>query len=642
MEYSDFFKANIQKLRINSSGQALGLCPLHEDHHPSFSCNLEEGLWKCHGCEKSGNVFQLAKLLSVPAPDNETQIKKEIPETSFLQEIARYTYEDENGKALFQVRRYFPKSFRQFHFDDQGHWTPGLNRTHTVLYKLPEILKSETVYIVEGEKDAETLSAWNIPATCNSMGAGKWKEEYSECLRDKSVVVIPDNDEVGFNHGNDVIKKLWGIAKAIKLVTLPFGKDISEWKKLGGTKKDLARLVRASHLLSQIPISEIQRQVLSSSSKTIQLITLKDLLAEPEEKIDWTVEGLFSKGGLSLIVAKPKTGKSTLARQLALAVSKGESFLGRETEKGLVIYLALEERREDVKSHFRSMGAQEEENLNLKIFAGMAPSDALEQVRSIAEREKPLLIVVDTLARLTRIKDLNDYSQVITGLQPLLAISREVKSHVCLLHHSKKGESKGIDSALGSIGIVGTVDTILEMNRSEKYRTISSIQRSGEDLEETVLSFDKETRISSLGGNKEQCEIDRLGESILEFLSQQEEAIPEKMIDESIEGTRSYYKKALKKLREERKITRIGEGKKNFPYLYSLASKNTGSLVRNIECEPANQNLKNDTSSQDIKTYSGSENISLFEQGPRSHEPVFSEGKKAEDEPVEGSVANEF
>jgi RecA-family ATPase len=64
-------------------------------------------------------------------------------------------------------------------------------------------------------------------------------------------------------------------------------------------------------------------------------------------------------GTFSLAVAKPKVGKSTFARNLALAVSKGIPFLGRETKQGSVIYLALEERVEDITADFRAMGASE-------------------------------------------------------------------------------------------------------------------------------------------------------------------------------------------------------------------------------------------------------------------------------------------
>lgn len=360
----------------------------------------------------------------------------------------------------------------------------------------------------------------------------------------------------------------------------------------------------------------LMRDKAAPTEKNLVLVSLRDLLAEPDESTDWIVDGLLPKGGLSVIVAKPKAGKSTLARQLALCVARGEDFLSRETAAGLVVYLALEERRGDVKGHFRAMGADGEEPI--KVFAGMAPADAIAHVREMAMIERPVLIVVDTLARLARIKDLNDYAQTTEGIQPLLAIAREVGSHVCLLHHARKGESKGIDSILGSTGIAGSVDTIVALHRCEKYRTISSIQRVGEDIEETVLDFDTGRRWTTLGDSREQAEIDRVKAAILDFLQTQGEPVEEKAIGEGIEATKAYRVRALRQLVSESTVERYGEGKRGNPYLY----KKGGSLVRSICCEPENQNPKDDVTFRNAAHDSGSRNFGFFDSGSQEKSAV--------------------
>jgi RecA-family ATPase len=60
---------------------------------------------------------------------------------------------------------------------------------------------------------------------------------------------------------------------------------------------------------------------------------------------------------LILWAAKPKVGKSTIARVLAVQAARGESFLGLSSQKVRVLYLSLEERRADVRDHFRLLGA---------------------------------------------------------------------------------------------------------------------------------------------------------------------------------------------------------------------------------------------------------------------------------------------
>lgn len=103
-----------------------------------------------------------------------------------------------------------------------------------VLYKLPQITPASSVLIVEGEKDVETAYRLGLPdgwaATCNPMGAGKWKESYSHALAGKHVVILPDADEPGEQHAVRIAHALHGKAARISRLTLPQGmKDVSVW-----------------------------------------------------------------------------------------------------------------------------------------------------------------------------------------------------------------------------------------------------------------------------------------------------------------------------------------------------------------------------------------------------------------------------
>jgi RecA-family ATPase len=210
----------------------------------------------------------------------------------------------------------------------------------------------------------------------------------------------------------------------------------------------------------------------SQAASPLVLTKLGDFLAEPEEAVDWLVDRFLPSGGFSLLAAKPKVGKSTLARCLALAVAHGELFLARATAQGPVIYLALEEKRSEVRKHFQAMGATGEEEIY--IHAATAPADALDKIRALIEEKKPALLIIDPLFRFTRVKDGNDYDQVTQALEPFLALARETGVHVLVVHHLGKGERTGGDAILGSTAILGAVDTSLILKRSERYRTITS------------------------------------------------------------------------------------------------------------------------------------------------------------------------
>ncbi len=109
-----------------------------------------------------------------------------------------------------------------------------------VPYRLPEILKPEVVYTVEGEKDADRLWDWHIPAT-TAGAAGQWDDEHSKYLAGKQVVILFDNDQDGREDAIQRARSLLGVARAIKIVELPDlpdKGDISDWIEAGHTKEE--------------------------------------------------------------------------------------------------------------------------------------------------------------------------------------------------------------------------------------------------------------------------------------------------------------------------------------------------------------------------------------------------------------------
>jgi hypothetical protein len=162
---------------------------------------------------------------------------------------AEYNYRDENGALGYQVLRYIPKTFRQRRPNGSpNNFTWDMHGVTTLPYRLPELLADvdATVYIVEGEKDADNLAELGFVTTCNHGGAGKWRDEISVWLKGRVVVVLPDNDDPGRKHAQDVSRKLAGIARSVYIVELPGlpdKGDVSNWIESGGTAEQLEALV---------------------------------------------------------------------------------------------------------------------------------------------------------------------------------------------------------------------------------------------------------------------------------------------------------------------------------------------------------------------------------------------------------------
>ena len=164
--------------------------------------------------------------------------------------VAQYDYPNENGQLLFQVVRYKPKGFSQRRPDGRGGWIRNLRGIRRVLYRLPQLLNADPatwVFVVEGEKDADRLAALGLVATTNPQGAAKWRDEYSAFLRKRRVAVMPDNDDAGEKHADDVVRSLLGVAAEVKMIRLPElppNGDVSDWLDQGGTVEQLMDLVK--------------------------------------------------------------------------------------------------------------------------------------------------------------------------------------------------------------------------------------------------------------------------------------------------------------------------------------------------------------------------------------------------------------
>lgn len=224
-------------------------CPAHEDSTPSLAITpgRDKVLLKCHaGCTVNAIVTALGMTMA--------DLFLHQPTTHGRKHIVKvYDYLDANGHVLHQTVRYAdPKDFKQRRPDPAkpGDYIWSLKGIEPVLYHLPDVLaavqRGETVYLCEGEKDAENVQSLGLTATTNPMGAAYWRKSYTETLRGAAVVLLPDHDEAGQKRTAKVAPALYGTVASLKVLELPglaeHG-DVSDWLAAGGTRASLEALV---------------------------------------------------------------------------------------------------------------------------------------------------------------------------------------------------------------------------------------------------------------------------------------------------------------------------------------------------------------------------------------------------------------
>ena len=291
------------------------------------------------------------------------------------------------------------------------------------------------------------------------------------------------------------------------------------------------------------------------------LTRLSDLLDEPDATTTYLLADKLPTGGLSVLSAKPKVGKSTMARCLAIAVARGETFLDCATTQGPVIYLALEEKRSEVRDHFRKWGATGEEPIY--VHAAAAPQDAVPQLCDLVKKHKPVLVPIDPLFKFVRVRDEKAYAEICAALEPLLSLARDSGAHVLLTHHNGKTDrTDATDAILGSTAIFGGVDSAIILKKYDRHRTIQSSQRYGTDWPETVLEFSSEDKSLSLGEERTEVERNRFADAIVSFLSSCIEPQTREQIEARVEGKTKHKRAAIKQLVEAGKIVESGAGRR--------------------------------------------------------------------------------
>lgn len=235
-----------------SGSQYVARCPAHDDSNPSLSISEKDGrlLVKCHaGCEQTAVVFALRACGLWPDANTSGQWVDWQNGIRYHREWGtpriEYRYTDEAGEHLYSIVRFEPKTFRQGYWQG-GSWRWKKHPTQ-VLYRLREVLQNPIIFVVEGEKDVETLREHGFVATTNAGGAkATWLPAFSLALQGREVIVVPDDDDSGRKHARDVANNVLSHATSVRLLELEDAKDITDWFARGHSEVELIAVLEGS------------------------------------------------------------------------------------------------------------------------------------------------------------------------------------------------------------------------------------------------------------------------------------------------------------------------------------------------------------------------------------------------------------
>ena len=419
----------------------------------SKSVELETGAWFDHEAGEGG-------YFSAPV---------EVPAINYTRMIVRkYDYHNADGELHMQVCRYMPKDFRPRRPDpnNPGKWILSIKGIETVPYRLPEMLESDYVVIVEGEKDVDRLHELGIVATTNISGAGGWHTRLAQYFKGKRVYIIPDNDQAGRDRVTKIVENLWwhdaGEIRVCDICkNMPAKSDVSDWLDAGN---ELTMEVLDAGKLVEDPVEDV-----IDEGNVFELLAADDIQASLAT--DDFVEGVLISGAMSVLYGPSNCGKTFFASDLALHVALGWRWRDKEVEQGGVIYIAAEGAhgiKNRVAAFKKHHGLVEgvpfavlPSTVNMSDPAG--DIDKLVNTVRLAKNRfgRIALVVVDTLARVMTGNEntAEDMGALINNCDRLRHVTN---AHVMLIHHSGKAKEAG---ARGSSALRAATDTEIEIDK---------------------------------------------------------------------------------------------------------------------------------------------------------------------------------
>ena len=314
----------VEEITKKSKGRNQYICPLcnsgtGKNGTGAFTFYPDSNSYWCFACGRHGDIFSLyaemnnlSQTSDFPVIADELSKKYHLPSSDYVNtqnysnsgtwvKTRSHVYSNINhDKIAIKTIYKKPDGSKTARWEryEGNTLVKNLNGLQMPLYHVYNLTdNTKPVFIVEGEKDVETMEKLGYIATTSPNGAGsKWKESYTECIKNFDVIILADNDEVGLNHATNIAESIIQTARSVKLVPsqtlyepLKEKGDISDIVECIGSEKTIQLIESVlngnEYIFTSKPSSE-PKQV--STSKKRQIITY-ELFAEFLEKQGYSI-----------------------------------------------------------------------------------------------------------------------------------------------------------------------------------------------------------------------------------------------------------------------------------------------------------------------------------------------------------------
>jgi len=409
-----------------------------------------------------------------------------------------FTYTDAQGNPIYRLKK---QPSKQFYFErySHGQWLPGLEGISRTLYNVPALLDAKEVFLLEGEKDCETVQRLGLVAT--TMGSkNSWKRDFAAFFKGKNVHVCLD---VGNEADAErIAEDIEAVADTVRILKLPGldkkEQDITDWLEQMGDasveekKKRLLDVVKKTPAIRPAPDKQVAK-------RGARAMTLTEFMKKDIPPRDIFMACWVEREHLTILGGRQKVGKSILAVNLGLSVANGTDFLGfKVPQPRRVLYVQQEIAEPAMLDRLRIMvsglGPSYADNFMIENTTGtplkLTSQADRQRLSDLLDHNKPDLLILDPFSTFHN-KDENSAPEMTAVLEPIFELKYKFKVGILLIHHFGKpslAERKGSQRLRGSSVIGDRADALIMLDELPTMPQSANPALPGEFYAE--ISFD--------------------------------------------------------------------------------------------------------------------------------------------------------
>lgn len=562
----DFISSHPIELELRSRGVNLigegderkALCPFHDDHNPSFSVNVNTGLWRCYSCGIGGSVIDLLARFENKSPSDflksfRSNGNDSHPPQKFDWNRCVSTVTDDHVEKISKWRGYRPEFVKKlvdekligihenqvaFPVITDGVVTGVHVRTKSAwLYHPKQKMQPwiigdhfDTVFIFESQWDALAFmdaSRWleldgmkAVSSIVITRGASNGKSLYGKFSKSKRIVWM-QNDKAANGWLDDLLLTMGSLHVARPPSTL---KDLNEFHKSGDFASQIIDLTENAVLVEPEKVLEMEVE----KTGLPPIVDAFDFVSRPEIKPEELISGLIHKGSKMVVGGGSKSFKTWIQLSMAISVCSGNRWLDRQTSRGRVLFVNFEIQpaffQDRIIRVAHAMDVKLEPSMmdvwNLRGYAASYVT-LIPQIIGRIKNGGYFLVIIDPIYKIygNGMKDENSASDVAQLMNSLETICTQTGAAIIFgAHHSKGNQSQkeSIDR-IGGSGVYGRdPDTILDFTHHEEdgcftvtpiLRNLPPIEPFGVRWEFPLMRYDKEldpSKLKQVSGRKRQ------------------------------------------------------------------------------------------------------------------------------------------